>query len=173
MKPPLQKSVAVPVAACEDLLRRMRCLLVTLLLVMSPVAGSQDAVPAVDVVVSPSLSKTKLDRDWLRAVFTMRVREWPDGSPIRVFVLPDDNPLSDQFYRERLGMYSYVLRRAWDRMVFTGTGLAPTVVRSEQEMLERVRSTPGAIGFMRKTPSNNRSSALGWRTVLLTTDGHD
>jgi hypothetical protein len=105
----------------------------------------------------------------------MRVREWPDGSPIRVFVLPDDNPLSDTFYRERLGMYSYVLRRAWDRMVFTGTGFAPTVVRSEQEMIERVRSTPGAIGFVRKreASSNNRPAPSRWQIVLLTADGHE
>ncbi len=45
-------------------------------------------------------------------------------------------------------MYSYVLRAAWDRMVFTGTGLAPTVVRSEEEMRRRVRETPGAIGYV-------------------------
>lgn len=158
-----------------SMLPRMRCLLIALLLAIAPAADSQDAGPVVDVVVSPSLSKTKLDRDLLRAVFTMRVREWPDGSPIRVFVLPDDHPLSDQFYRERLGMYSYVLRRAWDRMVFTGTGFAPTVVRSEQEMIERVRSTPGAIGFMhkREASSNNRPLTARWRTVLLTTDSHD
>ncbi|HEY5758767.1 MAG TPA: hypothetical protein VIU34_23230 [Steroidobacter sp.] len=146
-----------------------------LLLATAPVASSQDVALAVDVVVSPSLTKVKMDRDLLRAVFTMRVREWPDGSPVRVFVLPDDDPLSDVFYRERLGMYSYVLRRAWDRMVFTGTGFAPTVVRSEGEMLERVRSTPGAIGFVRRreSSSNNRPAPPRWKTVLLTTDGHD
>lgn len=157
------------------MLRRMRYLLMAMLLATSSVASSQDAAPAVDVVVSPSLTKVKLDRDLLRAVFTMRVREWPDGSPVRVFVLPDDDPLSDVFYRERLGMYSYVLRRAWDRMVFTGTGFAPTVVRSEQEMLERVRSTPGAIGFMRKheASSSNRPVPSRWKIVLLTADDHD
>jgi hypothetical protein len=41
------------------------------------------------------------------------------------------------------------MRDTWDRMVFTGTGLAPTVVASEQEMRERIRSTPGAIGYVR------------------------
>jgi hypothetical protein len=157
------------------MLRRMRCLVLALLVTMSPAASSQDSATAVDIVVSPSLTKMKLDRNLLRAVFTMRVREWPDGSPIRVFVLPDDNPLSDAFYRERLGMYSYVLRRAWDRMVFTGTGFAPTVVRSEQEMIERVRSTPGAIGFVRKreASSNNRPAPPRWQIVLLTADGHE
>ncbi|MFC4311281.1 hypothetical protein ACFPN2_19440 [Steroidobacter flavus] len=155
----------------RPILQRLRHLLVALLLMVPTAAIPQDATFAVQVIVSPSLAKVKLDRDLLRAVFTMRVREWPDGSPIRVFVLPDDDPLSDQFYRERLGMYSYVLRRAWDRMVFTGTGFAPTVVRSEDEMMERVRATPGAIGFVRKreASSQNRAARPRWQTVLLMT----
>lgn len=156
------------------ILRGVRHLLATLLLLASAAAHPQDRLAAAEVIVSPSLQSVTLDRSLLRAVFTMRVREWPDGSPIRVFVLPDENPLSDLFYRERLGMYSYVLRRAWDRMVFTGTGLAPTVVQSEEEMRERVRSTPGAIGYVR------RLGASGYRyerprtiIALLTNDAND
>ncbi|WP_415923028.1 hypothetical protein [Steroidobacter sp.] len=153
--------------------RRLRHLLAALLLLVTAASRAEDSAPAVDVIVSPALASMRLDRSLLRAVFTMRVREWPDGSPIRVFVLPDDDPLSDRFYRERLGMYSYVLRRAWDRMVFTGTGFAPTVVRSEQEMIERVRATPGAIGYVRKRESSGfRSELSRWTIVQLLDDPH-
>lgn len=157
--------------------RGLRHALALLLLAVSSVASPQTSVASVssvEVIVSPSLADMEMDRSLLRAIFTMRVREWPDGSPVRVFVLPDDNPLSDVFYRERLGMYSYVLRRAWDRMVFTGTGLAPTIVRSEQEMIRRVRATPGAIGYVRKRESSQYRSA--WprtRIVLLMNDAND
>lgn len=151
--------------------RRVQQLLASLLLVFSVAAPAQDSA-AVEVIVSPTLANVTLDRSLLRAVFTMRVRQWPDGSPVRVFVLPDDNPLSDRFYRGQLGMYSYVLRNAWDRMVFTGTGLAPTVVRSEKEMNELVRTTPGAIGFVRKRESSRfRFNLPDSRIVLLTYDG--
>ena len=152
---------------------KIATLLASLLMVMSAGATPPESVSAVDVIVSPSLPSTKLDRSLLRAVFTMRVREWPDGSPVRVFVLPDDDPLSDRFYREQLGIYSYVLRNAWDRMVFTGTGLAPTVVQSEREMRERVRSTPGAIGYLRKRESSGLHAAPPpSRIVLLVNDVH-
>jgi hypothetical protein len=149
-------------------------LLAVLLLLASAVACPQERLPAAEVIVSPSLTSVTLDRSLLRAVFTMRVREWPDGSRVRVFVLPDDDPLSDLFYRERLGMYSYVLRRAWDRMVFTGTGFAPTVVQSEGEMLERVRSTPGAIGYVRnRGPSGYRYERPRSVIALLTRDADE
>lgn len=149
--------------------RRMQHLLASLLLLMLSATAPAEETPAVQVIVSPTLATVPLDRSLLRAVFTMRVRQWPDGSPIRVFVLPDDDPLSDQFYREQLGMYSYVLRNAWDRMVFTGTGFAPTVVRSEKEMNELVRTTPGAIGFVRKRESSGFRVDVPEQTIVLIT----
>jgi hypothetical protein len=132
---------------------------VALLLIALYAPGNARA-QSVEIIVNPALEDVALDREVLRAIFTMRLRAWPNGRPVRVFVLPDDNPLSDRFYREHLGMYSYVLRAAWDRMVFTGTGLAPTVVKSEQEMREQVRRTPGAIGFV----SGRDDNALFRRT---------
>jgi len=129
----------------------LRRLIVPLLLLFASIwASGEVRAQSVQIIVSPGLEGVTLDRDLLRAIFTMRLRAWPNGPPVRVFVLPDNNPLSDRFYREQLGMYSYVLRAAWDRMVFTGTGLAPTVVHSEKEMRERVRLTPGAIGYVSK-----------------------
>ncbi len=145
--------------------------LATLLITVAFAAAPQQSKSSVEVIVSPSLLSMKLDRSLLRAVFTMRARQWPDGSPVRVFVLPDNHPLSDQFYREQLGMYSYVLRRTWDRMVFTGTGLAPTVVQTEKEMIERVRSTPGAIGFVRKSEITDSDGRLPRSSRMLLTQG--
>jgi hypothetical protein len=135
-----------------------------LLLLASIWAPAHVRADSAQIIVGPGLEGVALDRDLLRAIFTMRLRAWPNGPPVRVFVLPDSDPLSDRFYREQLGMYSYVLRAAWDRMVFTGTGLAPTIVHSEEEMRERVRLTPGAIGYV----SKGEGSALLTPPVLIT-----
>jgi ABC-type phosphate transport system substrate-binding protein len=107
------------------------------------------------VITHPGLKGTVVDGEMLRAVFTMRLRQWPDGTPIRVFVLPDDSELHVNFVRERLSTYPYVLRSVWDRLVFTGTGFAPTLVQSEQEMRERVQNTAGAIGYVGRAGSND------------------
>ncbi len=130
--------------------------LVLLLLCLGVSHGAR--AQSVEIIVNPGIQSVPLDRDLLRAIFTMRLRSWPNGPPVRVFVLPDNDPLSDRFYREQLGMYSYVLRSAWDRMVYTGTGLAPTIVHSEKEMRERVLATPGAIGYVSR---GRDSSFLG------------
>jgi ABC-type phosphate transport system substrate-binding protein len=123
---------------------------VALLLAVALAApGPARAAEPMEVLIHADHAGQGLDREELRAIFMMRVREWPDGRPIRVFVLRDDHELHDAFVRQRLGTFPYVLRGVWDRMVYTGTGLAPTVVGSETELRERVRATPGAIGYQR------------------------
>lgn len=77
----------------------------------------------------------------------MRKTHWPDGTPIRSFVLPDQHPVHARFSKEILGVYPYQLRSAWDRMMFSGTGMPPKTVESVQEMREMIESTPGAIGY--------------------------
>lgn len=146
--------------------RRLCRLAAPLILLLLSIGMSHEArAQSVEIIVNPDIASIQLDRDLLRAIFTMRLRSWPNGPPVRVFVLPDSDPVSDRFYREQLGMYSYVLRSAWDRMVYTGTGLAPTVVHSEEEMRERVLSTPGAIGYVSR---DRGSSFLPPRPTMLT-----
>tara|TARA_R110002049_G_scaffold269759_1_gene446679 strand:- start:3995 stop:4282 length:288 start_codon:yes stop_codon:yes gene_type:complete len=78
----------------------------------------------------------------------MRTTEWPDGSAVQVFVLEDKNNIHIAFCKEILGMFPYQLRRVWDRQVFSGTGTAPTTVKTEEEMRARVAETQGAIGYI-------------------------
>ena len=103
---------------------------------------------SVDIITSKDHADKPLDRATIRAIFSVRLRQWPDGVPVRVFVLPDNNPLHVQFCREQLGTFPYVLRASWDRLVYTGTGIAPEIVANEREMRERVAATRGAIGYI-------------------------
>ena len=95
------------------------------------------------LIAHSQVNVTQLSRNEARLLITLRVGTWPDSTPLRVFVLPDNNPLHQEFARSILGVYAYQLRRAWDRQLFSGTGQAPEVVDTETEMLERVGTTPG------------------------------
>ncbi|MGR9114189.1 MAG: hypothetical protein ACU85E_00360 [Gammaproteobacteria bacterium] len=90
----------------------------------------------------------KFTREDLREIFFGRRTRWPDGSPLRVFVLPDQNPVHIKFAKEILGVYPYQLRSAWDRMVYSGTGTPPVVVDSLEQMQILITQTPGAIGYI-------------------------
>lgn len=105
---------------------------------------------AVDVVVNVAQPETTVSRSLVRGIFGMRVRAWPDGVPVHVFVLDDAAPAHEEFCKSVLQMYPYQLRDNWDRLLYSGTGQPPMAVASEEELLKRVGQTPGAIGYVRE-----------------------
>lgn len=126
-----------------------RITLLALILLLAPLPfGAISAAHAVEIVCNRDVSVTQMSRMELQAFFTMRLRSWPDGHPIRVFVLPDNAPAHAEFSKRILDMFPYQLRRYWDRLVFSGTGQAPTELNSLSEMYDRVATTPGAIGYL-------------------------
>ena len=99
------------------------------------------------ILTNAEVQTGELDLSNLRAIFTIRKRNWDDKTPIKVFVLPDQNPLHQRFCKSVLKVYPYVLREQWDRLIFSGTGIPPTIVNTEQELRAIIDSTPGAIGY--------------------------
>ncbi|WP_081363476.1 substrate-binding domain-containing protein [Nitrosospira multiformis] len=132
------------------------CLLLGLLYM----TGSARAVEPYEIVANSGLSEKNLSKNALRAIFGMRLHTWPDGTPIHVFVLPDEAPLHIAFSKEKLNVFPYQLRAAWDRLVFSGTGQAPETVASLEEMLAKVGSTPGAIGYLTRSRMDSTVNVL-------------
>lgn len=107
------------------------------------------------VIISPDVKQEAVTANVLRAIFSMRLKTWSDGKLIRVYVLPDDHELHQIFSKETLNVFPYQLRATWDRLVFSGTGQAPTTVSSNEEMLQKIASTPGSIGYVKTTLIND------------------
>lgn len=124
---------------------RVRLLVTSLLWLVVPVAAGE-----VVVAVHPhtGVAARELTANTLRAVFGMRLRTWPDGSAIRVYVLPDNHSLHIQFCKEVLGVFPYQLRMAWDRLVYSGTGQAPSEVDSIEDMRTEIAQSAGAVGYL-------------------------
>jgi ABC-type phosphate transport system substrate-binding protein len=111
-------------------------------LLLGPPAAAQQ------VVANQASQTTKIDLHTLRAIFGMRLTEWPNGIRITVYVMHPDAPLHTEFTKRKLHLFPYQLTQAWDRLVFSGTGQAPIEVSSPAEMRRRVQNTPGAIGYL-------------------------
>jgi len=101
--------------------------------------------------VSPSNTVSGIGINSARAIFSMRVRTWEDGTPIRVFVFSPSSEIHINFVSRTLLMLPKQLHRRWGRSVYAGLGQAPTVVNSQSEMMEKVSGTPGAIGYLEIT----------------------
>ena len=123
---------------------RLRCVAFLVFAVLAYIQPAE----ALEVVVNRNVIINQITHIELQAIFTMRMRAWPDGQPIRVFVLGDNAPEQAEFAKKLLDIFPYQLRRYWDRLVFSGTGQAPIELASPGEMYNRVASTPGAIGYL-------------------------
>ena len=120
------------------------------LIALAPCSG------AVELIAHPNIEQAGLPRSTVRSIFTMRMTSWPNGQPVRVFVLGDKDDLHAAFSKRILGVFPHQLRRAWNRQIFSGTGQAPEKVADQREMLDRVTQTPGAIGYISEEMINEQ-----------------
>lgn len=100
------------------------------------------------LVSNPPPEILQLTVNEARSIFSMRVTNWPDGTPITVYVMPVKSTPHRDFVRTTLKLLPHQLKRKWDRLVYTGTGMAPIEVKDASEMRERVLNTPGSVGYL-------------------------
>jgi ABC-type phosphate transport system substrate-binding protein len=124
--------------------------LVLIALSLPCLASWADDPNDVVMIAHPNVRVETLSRDTARAIFAMRQRTWPNGQAASVFVLSEDHSVHARFSKSLLNVYPHQLRLAWDRIVFSGTGQAPNVVVSQPEMVKRVASTPGGLGYIER-----------------------
>lgn len=127
---------------------RMPLTIVFVLLALAagaPTASAQVAVIAHKDVPADSLSKTDL-----LDFYTGDVQSWRGDMAVVVFDLKARGPVRDAFY-EYLGKTSSRMRSIWLKRKLSGEGDPPESFETEAAVLERVATTPGAIGFVQKT----------------------
>ncbi|XQW85458.1 hypothetical protein ACOYR1_01645 [Thalassotalea piscium] len=78
----------------------------------------------------------------------MRQVKWSNGMPIVVFVLPSSSKPHQDFCKQSLKIFPYQLDRIWNKLTFSGLGVAPIMVNTSAELLSAVKRTPGAIGYV-------------------------
>ena len=93
----------------------------------------------------------------------MKKRLWSDGQPIQVYVLSPEQSSHREFCKNVLGVFPRQLQSIWHRLVYSGTGQAPIELSSEQEMIDVISSTKGAIGYIRQENANENIHTLNIR----------
>jgi ABC-type phosphate transport system substrate-binding protein len=115
----------------------------------------------VAVIAHKGVSVSSLSASAASDIFTLSTKEWKDGSAVVVFDLKAEGVTRTKFY-DFIGKSPIELKKTWMRVQLSGEGKAPAVVASEEEMIQKVASTPGAIGFV------SASKASGEVKILAT-----
>jgi ABC-type phosphate transport system substrate-binding protein len=123
-------------------------------------AFTSNAVFAVSVISHPSIDVKSLTTSQLRRIYTMRQVQWSSDVSIKVYVLPSTHFIHKKFSKENLRIFPYQLDRIWNKLTFSGLGVAPTVVIDQAELLRIVSTTPGAIGYIDKVDTQETVNVI-------------
>ena len=108
--------------------------------------GSADS--GVLVVVHPSNSVGALSREQVSRLFLRKVARWPDGVPVFPVDQRREAAVREAFTRSVHRRSVDMLTLYWQRQVFSGRQVPPPENKSDAAVLDYVRSTPGAIGYV-------------------------
>lgn len=100
------------------------------------------------VIVSPSNSTASVTRSFVVDAFLKKITSWPGGEPIRPVDLRRDSPVRQRFSSDLLGRSLAAVRSYWQHLIFSGRGLPPPEVESDDEVVRFVLRQPGAIGYV-------------------------
>ena len=126
-----------------------RVVLACIVLSAPGVFAALSAHAAADVltVVNDSVPEESLSADAVQEIFLGRKTRWSDGQKIVPATLKQGQAHED-FLKGYIRKTPHQFRDYWRRLVFTGRGSAPDVFDFPEDLVEFVKKTPGAIGYL-------------------------
>lgn len=113
-----------------------------LLALATPAAGQEFKVVAHPDQAAGGLATARVSR-----LFLKKETLWPDGALVKP-VVPPDGPLYRAFCQRIHGRPATAIFGYWNQMIFSGKEVPPRELRTAAEILDYVRTTPGAIGVV-------------------------
>ncbi len=120
---------------------------ITILILL--LAEVQTSSAQVAVIVHKAAPVDTLTQAELFDYFSCEVKTWSNKTPVVVFDLKPQSEIKEAFY-EFLGKSPSRMKSIWMKKLLMGEGDPPQALLSEEEVLKKVATTPGAIGFVSK-----------------------
>ena len=113
----------------------------------------------VSVIVNKSVSESSVNSSKLSSIYSLSQTKWSDGSKIVVFDQSSDNDQKASFYKF-IAKEPQALKKEWLKKQFSGEAKAPESLSSDDDVLKKVASTPGAIGYVKSSSVNSNVKVL-------------
>lgn len=132
-------------------------LMVVTLLFVAPVDAGDIAV-----IVNMGNTAKQMSTDQVADLYLGRTRVFANKTYALVFDQPRNSPLREAFFTRLIGMSPAQINSYWARLMFAGQTQPPQVLSDDKQMLEVVRTNPGAVGYIDSVNVDNSV-----RVVLL------
>jgi ABC-type phosphate transport system substrate-binding protein len=113
----------------------------------------------VAVIANPSVPVDTITNNELLDFYTRDIRFWNNKKSVTVFDLKPRNEIKEIFY-DYLGKSTSRMKSIWMKKMLSGEGDPPESLDSEEDILKKVSSTPGSIGFVTHSLVNKNVKVL-------------
>ena len=117
----------------------------TFLFALALAAFAAPARAQIAVVAHPGVADASADTGALIGIYSLDKTRWSDGSAVVPF---DATTASQEAFYGALGQSAGQFKKVWLRKKLSGEGQPPESLGSDAEVLAKVASTPGAVGFV-------------------------
>lgn len=127
------------------LIRKITCTCI-MLFIFSGLAVAQEE-SAVRIIVNKANIIPSVNMDILKKIFLGKRAMWPDDKPI-ILVAMKEGDIHKKFLELVVSMNNMQFETYWKKAQFTGTGVAPQVFDSEEDVKKFIAEHPEAIGYI-------------------------
>ena len=100
------------------------------------------------VIVAGGSPVSKVSATDLKLIYLGEKKEWDSGKAVIPVDLDEADPTRERFDVSFLNKSASSLKYYWIQQIFTGRGVPPLELKTEQLVKEYVSSHPGAIGYI-------------------------
>ena len=118
--------------------------------------------PEFKIVVHPD-RQAQVERSFLADAFLKNVTRWPDDEAIRPVDQRADSATRRKFSETVLKRSVVAVKTYWQQRIFSGRGIPPPELDSDEAVIRYVESHPGAVGYV------SGSAAVGKAKVATVT----
>jgi len=112
------------------------------------------------VIVHPS-NNNEIDQQFIKKVFTGKVKSFDDGSPVVAINQESGNQPAIEFNEKILNKSASQLKAYWSKQLFTGKGTPPKEMSTDSEVLKLIGDNPSLIGYVDASAVNDKVKVIG------------
>lgn len=84
----------------------------------------------------------------VKNLYLGKTQQLPNGSNAQLFELAEGSAERTEFHSKTTGRNDAQLQSNWSRLVFTGKAVAPEQAADSAAIIEAVKNTPNAVGYI-------------------------
>ncbi|HMJ09829.1 MAG TPA: hypothetical protein VK524_00415 [Polyangiaceae bacterium] len=143
--PPLSTASRVPRRA---LVRIALSASILAWLSLATARAGEPAAPAFRVVVHPDHRTSSITQELLANLFLKKVGRWDSGARAQPVDQLPSSAVRQQFSQSVLKRSVAAVRSYWQQRIFSGRGVPPPALDSDQAVISYVQKEKGAVGYV-------------------------